>query len=256
MSAGTWLLLRGLTRETGHWGGFLPVLAQALAPAGVVALDLPGAGARWRERAPTTVAAITDDLRVRARPLPRPWRVLGLSMGGMVALDWAARYPQELSAALLVNTSLRPYGGVAERLRPAAWASLGGVLLGGPALAAERTILALTSSRAAEHAVVLPDWAALRERHPVTRANALRQLLAAARFGAPPAAPAVPTWLLCGAGDALVDPACSRRLAQAWSLPLREHPTAGHDLPLDAPDWVAARAAELEHATVSGRSPD
>lgn len=252
MSAGSWLLLRGLTREVGHWGAFLPTLAQALAPATVVALDLPGAGARWRERSPARIAAITDDLRAQARVLPRPWRVLGLSLGGMVALDWAARHPQELAAALLVNTSLRPFGSVAERLRPAAWPALAGVLLGGPAPAAERTILALTSARAAAHAAVLPEWAELRRRHPVSRANALRQLLAAARFGAPAVPPSVPLWLLCGAGDALVDPACSHRLARAWSLPLHEHPGAGHDLPLDAPAWVAAQAAALGRASAAG----
>ena len=52
-----------------------------------------------------------------------------------------------------------------------------------------------------------------------------------------------PLLLLAGAGDRLVDPACSRRLARTWQVPLLEHAQAGHDLPLDDPDWVAHQAS-------------
>ena len=51
MTTKTWVLLRGLTREAGHWGGFGATLARALAagapdgrPPRIVALDLPGHG--------------------------------------------------------------------------------------------------------------------------------------------------------------------------------------------------------------------
>jgi pimeloyl-ACP methyl ester carboxylesterase len=69
--------------------------------------------------------------------------------------------------------------------------------------------------------------------------NALRQLWAAARFAAPSAVPAIPTLLLASAQDALVSVQCSRAIAQAWGVPLHEHPLAGHDLSLDDPRWVA-----------------
>lgn len=248
MSAGTWLLLRGLTREAGHWGGFLPLLQAQVAPAAVVALDLPGAGRRWREPSPASIAAIADDLLQQARPQARPWRLLGLSLGGMVALDWARRHPQTVAGVLLVNTSVRPFGTLTQRLRPAAWPTLLQALAGGDAAQTEARVLRLTSARPREHAAVLPAWTALRSAHPVARVNALRQLLAAARFAAPGTPPAVPIRLLCGARDGLVDPACSRALARAWHLPLAEHPQAGHDLPLDAPQWVAERAAEFDRA--------
>ena len=55
--------------------------------------------------------------------------------------------------------------------------------------------------------------------------------------------------LLNGAGDRLVDPRCSDRIAAAFGLPLHRHPRAGHDLPLDAPDWVAAEVAAFAAAT-------
>jgi pimeloyl-ACP methyl ester carboxylesterase len=66
----------------------------------------------------------------------------------------------------------------------------------------------------------------------------LRQLAAAAFFSPPPGPPSVPTLLLASAWDRLVSPICSQQLAVRWSLPIRLHPNAGHDLPLDDPDWV------------------
>jgi hypothetical protein len=33
-------------------------------------------------------------------------------------------------------------------------------------------------------------------------------------------------------------------MSRAWRAELREHPSAGHDLPLDDPAWVAGRIAE------------
>jgi len=58
--------------------------------------------------------------------------------------------------------------------------------------------------------------------------------------------------LLAGVGDELVDPVCSRRLAEQWGVELRLHPSAGHDLPLDAADWVIAQVAAW-HPTLRSR---
>lgn len=139
---------------------------------------------------------------------------------------------------MLVNTSLRPFSPPHWRLRPAVWPALLRMLMKPPApREIERTILKLTSRSAPE--TVLDDWAAWRLSHPVSPANALRQLAAAARYRAPPTAPDVPLLIVNGAGDQLVDPRCSQRLAAAWDRELAVHPTAGHDLPLDAGDWLA-----------------
>ena len=64
---------------------------------------------------------------------------------------------------------------------------------------------------------------------------------AAARYRAPAKPPAVPMLLLNGEGDQLVHPDCSQALAHAWQLPWVTHPTAGHDLPLDAGPWVVSQ---------------
>ena len=69
-------------------------------------------------------------------------------------------------------------------------------------------------------------------------ANALRQLLAAARFRASTQAPACPVLLLGSEHDGLVNVQCTRAIARRWGSTVALHPDAGHDLPLDDPQWV------------------
>ncbi|HEX4872412.1 MAG TPA: alpha/beta hydrolase [Nevskiaceae bacterium] len=235
-----WLLLRGLMRDQRHWGPFLEQFRAAAGGAAVYAVDFAGNGARYQETSPASVAGLVADLRAQLPKARGPWRVFALSLGAMVTVEWARRHPQELHSAVLVNTSLRPYSRVWERLQPRAWPRLLRTLAGGEdATGFEADLLALTSRHpAVDREALLADWVRWHRACPVSRANGLRQLVAAARYRAAPHPPAVPLRLLVGAGDQLVSPRCSERLAAAWRLPLHRHPSAGHDLPLDAPDWV------------------
>ena len=91
---------------------------------------------------------------------------------------------------------------------------------------------------------VLPLWQTLRMERPVSRPNALRQLLAAARFQGPQRKPVTPTLVLASEQDQLVSAECSKILATQWQSALRLHPSAGHDLPLDDGPWVAAQVRQ------------
>jgi pimeloyl-ACP methyl ester carboxylesterase len=246
----TWVLLRGLTREARHWGDFGEQLARALpgsasAATRVLALDLPGNGAFHREDSPATVRAMADFAReqLRARGLAPPYRLVAMSLGGMVAADWALHHPREVDGLVLVNTSMRPLGRASERLRPANWLPLALVAMRWhDAAHAERVIHRITCNRATSLEQDLAAWTRIRRDAPVTAANAWRQLKAAAVFtmAAPPACPAL---VLSSAADHLVHPRCSARLAQAWQATHHEHPWAGHDLPHDDADWVCRRIA-------------
>lgn len=243
----TWILLRGLTRESGHWGDFPDILrAQLPAGAQLLALDLPGTGRLHQARSPSSIEATMQDCRqqLQALGIAPPWHLLALSLGAMVALDWAMHHPEELAGCVLINTSLRPFSPWYLRLRPARYGALLGLLLAHQTPRdREQTILRLTTRHPSASAAVLAQWTALRQARPVSRLNALRQLLAAARYRAPARAPAIPLLLLCSRCDALVDPRCSRRLAQQWQAEIAEHPSAGHDLPLDDGPWLAAQVA-------------
>lgn len=238
--SGPWILLRGLTRESRHWGAFATLLA---ARDGVLPIDLPGNGTEAHARSPLAVGAYVEALRAEARRRGAcaPYRVLAMSLGGMVATSWALRYPEEIGRLVLVNTSMRPYSRVWERLRPAAWPALMRVARHWNGRdredIAEALIHGLTCARRDTLSVDLETWRAIRADAPVNRANALRQLAAAARYTAR-GIPRCPLLVVSSRGDRLVNPVCSARLAQAWGAPHAVHAWAGHDLPHDDPHWL------------------
>ena len=236
-----WIFLRGLMRDQRHWGAFAPLFRAQMPGAVVHTLDLPGNGLLNHLSSPDSVPALADWVRAELlrRGLKPPYRVFAMSLGAMVAVAWADAAPQEIDACVLVNTSLKPISPFYRRLRPAAWPLLLRMALGRPSPAdTEAAILQLTSNHLEHTHSVLSDWIAWRIAHPVSRANALRQLLAAMRFSAPQQKPATRLLLLTGTDDKLVDSRCSHALAQAWQCALAAHPSAGHDLPLDDPHWV------------------
>lgn len=236
-----WILLRGLTRESRHWGGFPEVLRQQCGGLDVAAIDLPGNGRLNDRESPLRVAGMAENCRAQLvdRGLAPPYYLLAMSLGAMVAVAWADRHPAELGGCVLINTSLRPFSPVHHRLRPRNYLPLLDLLWRKrDAAHREKTILRLTSSHP-ERPQTLAEWTDYARQNPVSPRNALRQLLAAACYEAPPARPAPPVLVLASAQDRLVDPRCSRRLAARWNAAFAEHPTAGHDLPLDDPAWVA-----------------
>jgi pimeloyl-ACP methyl ester carboxylesterase len=205
----------------------------------VVPLDFPGNGALHMQKSPTTVQTMVTHCREQLAQLqlPPPYRVVALSMGGMVSVAWAQACPQEVSHQVLINTSLRPINPFYQRLRPSNYPRMLHLLLSGADDHKwEQTIWRMTSRMSPPETVA--SWIRLRQQHPVQPLNALRQLWAASKFTAPLAPPPVTTLLLASKHDALVNVACSRSIALHWQWPLFEHPQAGHDLPLDDGQWV------------------
>ncbi|MGE5491362.1 MAG: alpha/beta fold hydrolase [Actinomycetota bacterium] len=255
----TWVFLRGLARESRHWGAFPALFRERLPGARIVTPDLPGNGTLHAEPSPASVEAMGEHCRKRlaAQGIPGPYHLLGLSLGGMVAAAWACRHPGEVAGCVLINTSLRPFSPFHRRLRPGSYLSLLAIALPvGDGVARERLLMRLTACRPTAPEVV-EEWGAYWRERPVSSANALRQLLAAARFQAPSAGPPCPVLVLAGGGDALVHPSCSHQLAERWRADFAFHPGAGHDLPLDDGPWVAREVegwlCRCNKAVMSGR---
>jgi pimeloyl-ACP methyl ester carboxylesterase len=245
----TWVLLRGLMRETRHWGEFPALFRDALGAQDVVTLDFPGNGSLHAQASATSVAEMADYCHAQLKLLgyAPPYRVLALSLGGMVAVAWNELYPGELEKMVLINISLSPYNPFNQRLRPASYPALICCLLFGSADQRENLILRLTSrlkSRPENRQSILEQWMDYARERPVTRTNILRQLSAAAKYRASPSAPSIPVLLLASRQDRLVDAKSSLTLAHHWQCAIRLHPTAGHDLPLDDGGWVIQQVKE------------
>lgn len=242
-----WLLLRGLSRESGHWGEFLPQLQAAFPKARIHTLDLPGTGRYHTQASPDTIAAITDICRSQALHqgwLDQPLTLLGLSLGGMVAWQWLKMYSQDVCAGVLVNSSFAQLSPFYQRLRWQNYFRLLELVCQRSVAAQEYRIVRLVSQLPAEQAqCIAAQWEQIRRQHPVTTPNTLRQLRAAASFKTDNQSPRSPVLIVNSQGDNLVAPACSEAISRCYRLPLRSHPDAGHDLPLDAGDWLSATLA-------------
>ncbi len=236
----TWILLRGLTRECRHWGRFPQLLRDELPTAHVIVLDLPGNGEFNAVASPLSLAdtaSYCHDELIR-RGTPPPFRLLAMSMGGMVATAWAQRFPGEVEACVLINTSFAAFSPFHARFRPRAWPTLIRLLLTQNTRVQEQLVFNLTSRLAEAPPALLDEWGAIRKSRPVSARNTLRQLIAAARFRAPSSAPVL-TLVLASTADGLVNADCSMEIARRWNCAIVVHATAGHDLPLDDGEWVA-----------------
>ncbi len=236
-----WVLLRGLTREHRHWQGFPGILRKQLPESITVLPDLPGTGRHNKETSPTSIREILEFIRadIGVHLFPQPIYILALSMGGMVAIEWARRYPNECAGVVLMNTSLNGLSPFKQRLRPQNYFRLiHGLFFSHSKYHTERMILELTSNLTDDRESVVDDWVTYAKENPVSKPNAIRQLIAAGRYRVPEEKPDVPILLLNSIEDRLVDPTCSQALADAWDLEIESHPAAGHDLTLDDGEWV------------------
>lgn len=249
--APVWVLLRGMSRSSGHWGVFPEHLLTELRGrhpgVRLHLLDLPGTGALRDQPSPTQVSAIVEVCRaeLRRRGVTGPVSLLGMSLGSAVLSDWANRYPGEVEAGVLINPSLKPFGEHFRDRRPSL-NYLGLALLSLSRLGARRReerVLSLTT-RLARKDEVIDRWVELQRQQPLGVRNTARQLLARLRYRASRSRPAAPMLLLCSKADRLVDWRCSQAISRAWGAPLRLHAEAGHDLPLDDPRWVARAVAD------------
>jgi pimeloyl-ACP methyl ester carboxylesterase len=234
-----------------HWGEFADQFKVAMAGDRIIALDLPGNGGLHQEESPNSVGEMVTHCRgqLAQQGIAPPYSLLAMSLGGMVAVEWAARNPQEVECSVLINTSMRPFSPFYERMNVNCFFVFLklGMLRAGP-LKWELAVWHATSNLSS--ATVVAQWMALRHRQPVSVRNAVRQLLAAAKFRAHESKPSGPILVLASREDHLVSVQCSMALARHWGCQIQLHLTAGHDLPLDDGPWVAQRVQQWVLAMV------
>ena len=236
MDSEHFVLIRGLLREARHWGEFTGGLQQQFPCAMISTPDVPGNGWLHQATSPETIAEMTEALRLQINT-NQPIRLIALSMGGMIAMDWMTRYPDEVEAAILINTSARPLSPFYHRLRWTVYPQVIQMIFHSAAQK-EADILSLTSNRHSHDRKLLESWQQWQQQNPVSTASARNQFLAAAKFSVTDK-PQQPILVVTSRADRLVDYHCSLKLAETWQTGYVQHDTAGHDLPLDEPEWLA-----------------
>lgn len=239
-------LIRGLIREAAHWGDFLDHIKKGYPTAKITTIDIPGAGVFYRDPSPLSIAEMVEQMRkvFKTHIVPGEENILiAISLGGMIAAKWLQHHPEDFQRCVLINTSYRDYSPVFERLKPSALA----YLLKVPTLkgrAKEAHILKLVSNHADRFESTLNLWDKIQAERPVSLKNTLRQLVAAARFKSDGFIPKIPILILAADKDRMVSVRCSEKIAKAWNVPILKHPTGGHDLSADDPQWIVNKIKE------------
>ena len=231
----TIVFLRGLIRSRYHWLTFpdrFRAEFQVLEP------ELPGNGYLSDELTPPDIPAMMHSIRKQVREqYSGPVIIIAVSMGAMIAAEWAREYSEEISEMHLINTSLANMSMPWERMTLVAFIRL--LACVGSRQKLERAIYHLTINRTLQPEETQP-WFDFAEKHPLRWRNVFGQLIAASRYRGPTDAPVERVYFYNAAGDRLVRPGCTARIARRWKKTLMTHPTAGHDLPADDPDWLEA----------------
>lgn len=249
------LLIRGLIRDQHCWGDFPTKLADHAPRLKLHFLDLPGVGTENHRASPYSITAIRIDIakrfheKIAQGKFPQgPWSVLGISMGAMIALDWVDAEPNLFERLIVVNSSSSDVAAPLERFNIRILPKVMGALLRLKPEVSERLILEISSSRFKNNDPKILQYLKRqikgRRERPITRKTFVNQLIAATTFHLPSERPKPKTVVFSSDGDCLVSPKCSVRLAERLAANRITHPWAGHDLPLDDPEWLAYQTTE------------
>ena len=244
----SFVLLRGLGRESRHWGRFATLLKEQDFCAKIILCDLPGAGVFYKEPGHRTIAKILDDMNRHYEEelqASKPLAILGFSLGGMLALEYLCKSPDLFSELFLVNSSIGDLSPVYKRMRPSAARTLLKIAKSKDIAEKEQLILNLTSRNFRNDAELLRTHIHIAETAPMSFSVLSQQVLAAARYSGPLHVPKKKGLVLYSKKDELVHPSCSLELARLLHIKAVGHEEAGHDLTLDDPQWVLDRMTDF-----------
>lgn len=236
------LLLRGLIRESKHWGEF-PNQIQAHYPfVNVHTIDLPGAGNRNHLIAPTHIKdyipQMRDDyLKIKNEHKNGNWYLLSYSMGGMISMKWLSQYPEDFESGAIINTSAKNFATPFKRLGLKAIKKIPSLLLTQNIQKREKIILNLITEIKKPSPEIIESWTKIQKDHPVSTINSFRQLIAASRFTTPREIK-TPLLFIASKNDSLAHYTTSIRLAEYFNCKYKVHEKAGHDIALDDPEWL------------------
>ena len=245
----TWVFMRGLVRESRHWGKFIDKFANMLIRAGVENpqdnfrfIELPGIGKKHQDRLSFNVRNEINKLNhelmeTNASP---PYAFVGVSLGALVGLQWEAFFPETFHRMVLINTSHVRINPVFHRLRLNHLVKKLPVLVSGDIRRSEEAILDLVCNNAELKKEILEEWVDIREKAPWGFRNLLEQLIFAIRAKWLPKRNSEKFLFLGSLNDRLVNVNCTIDLMKSLNAPGAFHPSAGHDLSLDEPDWLCA----------------
>jgi pimeloyl-ACP methyl ester carboxylesterase len=239
MNKQRWIFLRGLTRAAFHWGDFPQIFRDAHPDWEVEFLEIPGNGILNHRDTPIDPVTVIKEISEQSQFIKegKSFHLCGISLGGMIALKWAELYPEQVESVAIINCSLSQYSPFYQRLSPKLYRKIVTTLLSRGVLNKEQIILNITSNRPERYDHYLESFTEFSKNHKVQRKNFFRQLALANNIKITNLDK--PLKVICSEGDRLCASQCSKVIARELKGSIYIHPTAGHDLPIDEPEWLA-----------------
>jgi pimeloyl-ACP methyl ester carboxylesterase len=240
------VLLHGYTGHARSWDAFADAMTDRYR---VLALDQRGHGETgWAPADRYGIDDMADDLEAFVKALGlEGFTLLGLSMGGMVAIEYAGRRPKELAACVIVDIGPEIVQSGSSRIQASVAAS--DVFANrDEAFAAARAANSLPPEahhrHRSDHALMRTDdgrWTyrydrALRSPRNLRRRDTDAGWRSCANI-------AVPTQIIRGELSDILAPEIAERMVQTIpDVRLDTVVNSGHSVPLDAPDGFLAAA--------------
>jgi pimeloyl-ACP methyl ester carboxylesterase len=241
-------LLRGLTRESGHWGTqFEDSLRKQIPNCSVHYLDLPGAGIFFEEKSPKRVSKMVEFIRNRYIDslMESAGRniLVATSLGSMVASQWAIQHPYDFQALILICPSYKNVCRLKERAQPEVRREMFQSIFASDVTKREGILLKINSNDSLNYERNLTMWVKIQKDRPMSKGNTLRQTIAGMRYKLDQSLPEIPILIVGSKGDRVVSTACIQAVHEKIGGDLILHETSGHGIPVDAAPWLANQIA-------------
>jgi len=232
-----WILLRGLSRGSAHWGGFPDLLQEQGLE--IELLDLPGNGTRYNEITPIDPIEVINSIRRLSRfsKAKITFNICAISLGGMIALKWAELFPEEIEHIVIINSSLSQLSPITHRISFKSLLKIIRGLTSKDSLLRESITLNLTVNNESVRDQYLLPFSQFSKEHPITTKNFFRQLYLATKIRITQTLN-TPLTIVVSSQDHFVNPQCSHEMARYFKVTPIVNSIAGHDLPLESPQWL------------------
>lgn len=240
------VLLRGLVRESRHWGDFPHKLKNELKEYEILTPEIQGVGQYTNIDSPDNLIDMIEFMREQIKgKLNQDTIIIAISLGGMIAKQWSEKYPNDFKKMILINTSFKGLNPIFHRLKPNAILQFLNIAITPHIGMRERKILNLISNVEEKRQENHHNWVEIQKESPVSHKSFINQIKAALKFKPSETPPELDSLIIAAKKDRLCHYNCSTTLSKKWNIPLKLHQTAGHDLPMDDPTWLIKTIKEF-----------
>jgi pimeloyl-ACP methyl ester carboxylesterase len=235
-------LIRGLTRESGHWGDFVDMLQSNIPKSKIHLIDMPGAGKNINESASIKISKMVDFMRKEVVTEIKSNSnniVCATSLGGMLACDWALRYKNDFQGLIIIGSSFKRICTTKERVQKSVRWKMLKILLSNSIEKRERLIIEVNSNKPEIYESLAREWSEIQRLRKMSKKSILKHTIAGFLYGPKKMKPEIPLLIIGSKSDRLVCPNCIKKIHDTFGGTLIWHPTSGHGIPIDEPKWLS-----------------